>query len=51
MKKRGVVQQDAGLEEKNSERTGQSLLVGKIGQDDKLMMIIVKQLNTDPVMF
>ena len=41
MKKRGVVQQDAGIgrvEEESGERTGQPPLAGKICQDYKLVM-------------
>ena len=41
MKKRGVVQQDAGDREGwSGERTGQPPLAGKIRQDNKLMMMI-----------
>ena len=42
MKKRGVVQQDAGIgrvEEESGERTGQPPLAGKICQDNKVMMM------------
>ena len=40
MRKRGVVQQDAGdMEEESSERTGQPLLVGKI-DDDSMVEIV-----------
>ena len=42
MRKRGVVQQDAGDREgegESGERTGQPPLVGKICQDNKLMMM------------
>jgi len=47
MKKRGVVQQDAGdregwgLEEKSSERTAQPPITRKICQDNKLMMMMM----------
>ena len=44
MKKRGVVQQDAGYTEgwrrESGERTGQPPIAGKICQDNKLMMMI-----------
>ena len=47
MKKRGVVQQDAGDREgwrrRAGERTGQPPLVEKVRQDSKLMMMMIHE--------